>query len=181
MILKEKRLVALNPELDLHIPTYTATIALKDVNLGGEHGQPYEMPIDISAPKPVGFVHHDEGVELLNGQLLNTWANCLHAEQQVFCDLIDISRLDASEVLLLRFWHGDRAWCQHHRQSRYDAQMESWQDVINALFNEEELAQAVTHLLFGRTCLRLRDYRFLCSERVSLATISTYKTQLTAM
>jgi len=178
MKIQEKRTTRLTPTAtQLHITTYSATVALRDLGMGVEHGQPYDTPLDIGTPRPVAFKHL-EGIEVLNGQLMTPWGNCLHSEQQIFADLIDINDIDASEQLLLRFWHGDRAWCQYHRQSRYDHNMDSWKDVIRTLSQDEELSYVVANLLFGRNSLRLRDFRYLCSERVSVATICSYHKEL---
>lgn len=129
----DPRLVSLTPESNLLIPMQSTTLHLRDLNQGDASGLLDDTPIDIGALRPTGFLHQSGEIEIINSALLNDWADRLHSEQQVCCDLIDHSRLDASLVLVLRFWFGERAWCQHHRHSRYNAKGKSWHEVVDVL------------------------------------------------
>lgn len=178
MKLQNPRHVMLTPESKRHFPMSSITISLRDLGLGANKGKRIDADLDFASCRPVGFLHEDGGIEPLNIQLLSAVTRHWDAEQSVICDLIDIGEINVQEEQILRFWHGDHAWCQAHCQSRYDAQAQSWQDLITILMTNEDLALAVADGLFRRETLRLRDIRWLCAERVSVATICEYKKQL---
>ncbi|WP_016854030.1 hypothetical protein [Halomonas smyrnensis] len=180
MEIQNQRRVMLTPYSNLHIPQCSAEISMEDLNLGTQNkqGQCVEHAVDCDSQRPVGFIHRNGHVELLNRALLSDLADQLDAEESVVCDLIPISEVTEQEEMALRFWHGERAWCQQHRRSRYNPQMLSWQDIVRTLFENEVLARAVAHCLLGRQTLRLIDIEWLCAERAAVSTISEYQTQL---
>ncbi|SEM10124.1 hypothetical protein [Halomonas daqiaonensis] len=178
MQLPHQRQVQVTPKSRLSITTYTASLRLQDLDLGTQQGQRVEHDVDCTSHRPVGFIHRDGDVELLNRALLPDLTDHLDAEQSVLCDLIKISEVNDEEELALRFWYEERAWCQHHRHSRYTPRTPSWQDIVTILIENDDVALAVARCLFGRKTLRLIDLQWLCAERASLATISTFRTQL---
>jgi len=178
MKLQNPRHVMLTPESKRHFPMSSITISLRDLGLGANKGKRIDADLDLMASRPTGFLNQDGNVELLNGELMAELTSPLDAEQTVVCNVIDIRDVDDKEELLLRFWYGERAWCQAHCKSRYDAKTQSWQDIVKTLNENDDVALAVADGLFRRKTLRLCDIRWLCAERAADSTISEYKKTL---
>lgn len=178
MQLIHTRLVSLMTQGRLFVETHTAIVSLQDLNLGDEQGKFIDQPIDISSPRPAGFRHEGGDIEVLNGELVSDLTDMLNPQQQVYVDVIDITSLTAPQVLVARFWYGDRAWCCYNKASRYDEKTPSWQDVVKTIMENPNLEKALANELFDRKNLRHQDHRELCSKQISESSISEYKAEM---